>query len=630
MFTILFLAAEPDNVVQLRLGEEVREIQEKLQLAKTRENFVLHQRFAVRPEDVVQAMLDLEPHIVHFSGHGTGQNEICLEDRSGHVRTVSPDALEGLFAHFSGRVSCVVLNACYSDVQAQVIARHIDYVIGMTNEVEDWAAIAFSIGFYQALGAGRSIEEAYGLGCVQIQLQGVSQHATPVLIKRASIESEVQRSLVGKDSGGIGRQVGSLLISPHRRQLLINQDNATKAELKENIERSDALAQIARGKDSLYDFLEWFYKPRGYPLLERMNPITGDRMRYPVTVIYPSAGQDSDPATILGKLNPVKVEERQGQKSPFIATDDWAWYQKIALRPDNYHDDGVKYVMQSINRNPLKISGALGWYFDVLRTCDSLEREILDYFGQNDPLPADYEMVVEQLSLRNKLHLSVDDPIVSGRGRSAALAMSVLVVYQHDGHYYCLLERRSAKTAVHSSLYHVVPSFMFGPESGSWQSEWNIWHQFQREFLEEVLGYAEAGVPATDSELPYDWFYDTPELRKLAELIREGDARFFITGIAVNLLNLRPEICAVLLIDSQEWIMGTRISYNWEFAHLSDASSKKSERVLFVPVNDDHGIFKKVDFVPSSVVPPGGAALWLGVDKVRSLLGGEERQTLPC
>lgn len=60
-----------------------------------------------------------------------------------------------------------VLNACYSEAQAKAIARHIDYVIGMQQAIGDTAAIAFSAGFYQALGDGRNIEEAYKMGSVK-------------------------------------------------------------------------------------------------------------------------------------------------------------------------------------------------------------------------------------------------------------------------------------------------------------------------------------------------------------------------------------------------------------------------------------------------------------------------------
>lgn len=50
--------------------------------------------------------------------------------------------------------------------------------------IGDNAAIAFAIGFYQALGAGRTIEDAYRFGCVQIRLQGIPEHLTPVFIQR--------------------------------------------------------------------------------------------------------------------------------------------------------------------------------------------------------------------------------------------------------------------------------------------------------------------------------------------------------------------------------------------------------------------------------------------------------------
>jgi hypothetical protein len=183
--TILFLAADPTNATRLRLGEELREIQEKLQLARLRDRFDLQQRWSVRPADISQALLDVQPRIVHFSGHGTSAGALCFENQPGKALPVEPEATAALFAQFADQVQCVVLNACYSEFQANAIAEHIGYVIGMNQAIGDKAAIAFAIGFYQALGAGRTIEDAYQLGCVQIRLQGIPEHLTPVLIKKA-------------------------------------------------------------------------------------------------------------------------------------------------------------------------------------------------------------------------------------------------------------------------------------------------------------------------------------------------------------------------------------------------------------------------------------------------------------
>ena len=129
-------------------------------------------------------MLDINPEIVHFSGHGTSEGALCFENKLGETHPVHPEALASLFEQFSSNVKCVILNACYSVVQAEAIARHIPFVIGMSQAIGDKAAIAFSIGFYQALGAGRSIEEAYKLGCVQIRLENIPEHLTPIIIRK--------------------------------------------------------------------------------------------------------------------------------------------------------------------------------------------------------------------------------------------------------------------------------------------------------------------------------------------------------------------------------------------------------------------------------------------------------------
>jgi len=183
--SILFLAADPTNASRLRLGEEFREIDEQLTLAKQRDHFNLASpQLSLRPKDIARALLNVQPQIVHFSGHGTSEGALCFENEIGQTHLVQPDALAALFEQFSHQVNCVLLNACYSEIQAKAIAEHINHVIGMNRAIGDKAAIAFSIGFYQALGAGRTIEEAYKLGCVQIRLQGIPEHLTPVLTKK--------------------------------------------------------------------------------------------------------------------------------------------------------------------------------------------------------------------------------------------------------------------------------------------------------------------------------------------------------------------------------------------------------------------------------------------------------------
>jgi hypothetical protein len=160
---ILVLASNPIGTSSLRLDQEVRDIQAGLERSKHRDRFEVVSKLALRPADLRRALLDHQPQIVHFSGHGGGRQGLILENNSGQPQAVSAEALAGLFK-LSDEVKCVVLNACYSEPQAQAIHKHIDYVIGMEQAIGDRAAIEFSVGFYDALGAGRSVEDAFEFG----------------------------------------------------------------------------------------------------------------------------------------------------------------------------------------------------------------------------------------------------------------------------------------------------------------------------------------------------------------------------------------------------------------------------------------------------------------------------------
>jgi hypothetical protein len=185
MISILFLAADPTDASRLRLGKEFREIDTQLRQANLRNHFKLElPQLSLRARDISGALLNTQPSIVHFSGHGTSEGALCFENESGQTLLVQPDALAALFEQFKDQVDCVVLNACYSESQARVIAKHIRYVVAMNSAIGDEAAIAFTVGFYQALGAGRTIEEAHKLGCVQIRLQGIPEHLTPILVRK--------------------------------------------------------------------------------------------------------------------------------------------------------------------------------------------------------------------------------------------------------------------------------------------------------------------------------------------------------------------------------------------------------------------------------------------------------------
>lgn len=180
--TILFLAANPLDTQQLQLDEEVRAIDKALRETQYRDRFELRSHWALQYGDLPALLLRYNPHIVHFSGHGSPSGELVFSDGAGKSHLAPPTMLADLFSLLRDNIRCVVLNACYSEDQAQGIAESIDCVVGMTRAVDDDAAVKFAAGFYLGLGYGRSIATAFGLGRNNMGAHLIGEETAPRLL----------------------------------------------------------------------------------------------------------------------------------------------------------------------------------------------------------------------------------------------------------------------------------------------------------------------------------------------------------------------------------------------------------------------------------------------------------------
>lgn len=188
---VLFLAANPSSNPHLALDEELRAIQMRLRQSGAAERIELCAEWALRREELPAALMRHRPQVVHFSGHGSAAGELYLSsDELGETSPVAAETLRRIFEPLTGDISCVVLNACYSAVQAAALVQILPCVIGMTKAVKDTAAIAFAAGFYETLAFGESIPAAFKLGCVQIELaQGPGQHEIPKMLVRPGTDA---------------------------------------------------------------------------------------------------------------------------------------------------------------------------------------------------------------------------------------------------------------------------------------------------------------------------------------------------------------------------------------------------------------------------------------------------------
>ena len=175
------------STVPLQLDEEVRAITQKIRASDHRDLIELTPLWAARPDDLLQALNQHKPHIVHFSGHGSSSGEIVLVGHDGDAKPVTARALKSLFVTMRDNIRLVVLNACYSARQARSIASVVGCAVGMTTAVTDSAAIIFAAAFYRAVGFGRSVADAFQQGKVALLLEGHPDSIVPrISVKKRS------------------------------------------------------------------------------------------------------------------------------------------------------------------------------------------------------------------------------------------------------------------------------------------------------------------------------------------------------------------------------------------------------------------------------------------------------------
>lgn len=188
--TVLFLAANPLTQEQLRLDEEARAIREQLRLSDFRDSIKFESRWAVRPLDILLAINECTPTIIHFSGHGAPSGELVLQDDNGQEKLVSIDAIAKTLKFASENIRFLFVNSCFSSPQAESAVSFIEGAIGMKDSVGDEAARVFAAQFYSAIGFGKSVAVAFGQAKAALLLEGIGEEEIPELFLQQGIDAE--------------------------------------------------------------------------------------------------------------------------------------------------------------------------------------------------------------------------------------------------------------------------------------------------------------------------------------------------------------------------------------------------------------------------------------------------------
>lgn len=186
--TVLFLASNPINQPQLRLDEEARAITHMIRNAKHRDSVKLESSWAVQTIDLLQALNEFNPTIVHFSGHGSDQDEIVFQSPDGNAKLVSKEAIVQTMVASSDNIRLVFFNTCFSKNQAEAVSKHIEVTIGMNTSIGDEAARVFSSQFYSSISFGLPVLKAFEQAKAALMLEGINEEDTPELFTKEGFD----------------------------------------------------------------------------------------------------------------------------------------------------------------------------------------------------------------------------------------------------------------------------------------------------------------------------------------------------------------------------------------------------------------------------------------------------------
>ena len=188
--TVLFLASNPTDTPSLRLDAESRAIQEMIRKSEYRDTIKFETRWAVRTSDLLQAINEVNPDIIHFSGHGASNGDLAFENVNGQCKLVTKEAMAQTIMTLSDKVRLIFFNACFSAIQAEHIVEHVDAAIGMNTSIGDEAARVVASQFYSSLGFGKDLKTAFNQAKAALMLEGIPEETTPELFVRDNLQPE--------------------------------------------------------------------------------------------------------------------------------------------------------------------------------------------------------------------------------------------------------------------------------------------------------------------------------------------------------------------------------------------------------------------------------------------------------
>lgn len=184
----------PDGSVEeygvwLRVDHEVREVRKAVRGSKYRDLIEVVHVPAATIADLIDGLNDYRPHIVHFSGHA-GLSGLLMENEAGDESGADVEftLLGRILGATDSPPRLVVLNACESLEGAGDLLQTVPVVVGMSDLINDTAAIVFASAFYAAVASAQSIATSLEQAKVRMLAAALDGSDLPQVRSRGDVD----------------------------------------------------------------------------------------------------------------------------------------------------------------------------------------------------------------------------------------------------------------------------------------------------------------------------------------------------------------------------------------------------------------------------------------------------------
>lgn len=189
---IAFLTTNPDSNIPLRTDLEAREVDAAIQRSPNRELVDFRHFPAAQLQDLLNALNDFRPNIIHFSGHAGGETLVfdnkAAEDDGGVE--LDFEQVNKVISATSDPPVLLVLNACDTTDGAEVFLDTVSVVVAMSSSIGDSAACLFAGQFYSAIAGGQSVGHALEQGKVVLDVAKFKDADLPTVISRSGVDAD--------------------------------------------------------------------------------------------------------------------------------------------------------------------------------------------------------------------------------------------------------------------------------------------------------------------------------------------------------------------------------------------------------------------------------------------------------